>query len=326
MRGPVPQNFPVLQAVSPTWGLLHDLYGGATVHGRAETYFRGVFDRPLRHDPKLADRVDEILTNLVKSFDTEEYPHRRRELELSKIIEHGGDKQAAGAAAAAALAVHEESVDFLTLLTNAGFFPEKVGASDGTQRLAIALAKDWVVEADGRLEAETIAAMPPRVDLVVDGWTGAIDEYASEHQLVASVTDHIETETQAQIAAVRFTGGPLAAAIMAGVAAFLALILFAQGGTGGGTFFLLITLGTGVYAAVQYHNLQPRREHLRKLGDQRKALAAEQVRGAIAETLDWRSAWEREMARAAGFRTYMNALSHDAFVTQHHDRGREVHV
>ena len=91
-------------------------------------------------------------------------------------------------------------------------------------------------------------------------------------------------------------------------------------------FFLLVAIGTGVYAAVQYHNLQPRRDHLRKLGDQRTALAAEQVRGAIAETLDWRSAWEREMARAAGFRTYMNALSRDAFVTQHHDRGREVHV
>ena len=326
MRGPVPQNFPVLQAVSPTWGLLDDLYGRATVHGRAEAYFRGVFDRPLRHDPKLATRVDEILTNLVSSFDTEEYPQRRREIELDKIIEHGGDKRAAATAAAAALAVHEESVDFLTLLTNAGFFPEKVGASDGTQRMAIALAKDWVVEAGGQLEAETIAAMPTRVDLVVDGWTGAIDEYASEHQLVASVTDHIEAETQAQIAAVRFTGGPLAAAIVAGVAVFLALILLVQGSSGGGMFFLLIAIGTGVYAAVQYHNLQPRRDHLRKLGEQRKALAAEQVRGAIAETLDWRSAWEREMARAAGFRTYMNALSRDAFVTQHHDRGREVHV
>ena len=65
---------------------------------------------------------------------------------------------------------------------------------------------------------------------------------------------------------------------------------------------------------------------MRQLGERRKALATEQVRGAIAETLDWRTAWERELDRAAGFRRYMNALTRDAFVVGHHDRGREVHV
>ena len=85
-------------------------------------------------------------------------------------------------------------------------------------------------------------------------------------------------------------------------------------------------MATGGWAAVQYHNLQPRREHVRQLGERRKAMATEQVRGAIAETLDWRTAWERELDRAAGFRRYMNALTRDAFVVGHHDRGREVHV
>jgi hypothetical protein len=326
MRSSVLPQFTVLPAISPTWDRLKDLYERATVHGRAEAHFRSVFDRPLRHDPKLAVRVDEILTNLVGSFDSEEYPHRRREIELNKVIEHGGNKRAAAAAATAALSVHEDSVDFLTLLTNAGFFPERVGASDGTQRLAIALAKDWIVEADGQLEAETVAAMPAGVDLAVEGWTGTIDQYASEHQLVASVQDHIEAETRAQIAAIRFTGGPLAAAVAAGVALFLALITLVQGGSGGALFFLLIALVAGGYAAVQYNNLQPRRDHLRKLGEQRRRLAAEQVRGAIAETLDWRTAWERELDRAAEFRAYMNTLSRDAFIARHHDQGREVHV
>ena len=326
MRGPVPSTFTVLPAVSPTWDLLKELYERATVHGRAETHFRGVLDPPLRHDPKLAVRVDEILANLVGSFDTEEYPHRRRELELNKIIEHGGDKRSAGAAAAAALAVHEDTVDFLTLLTNAGFFPDRVGASDGTQRLAIALAKDWIVGADGQLEAETLAAMPAGVQLAVEGWTGTIDQNASEQQLVASVRDHVDAETRAQIEAIRFTGAPLVAAIGAGVALFIALVVAVQGGAGGALFFVIVAMATGGWAAVQYHNLQPRREHVRQLGERRKAMATEQVRGAIAETLDWRTAWERELDRAAGFRRYMNALTRDAFVVGHHDRGREVHV
>ena len=326
MRSPHPPTLTVLPAISPTWGLLKELYERATVHGRAEAHFRAVFDRPLRHDPKLAVRVDEILANLVGSFDTAEYPHRRREIELDKIIEHGGDKKAAGAATAAALSLHEETVDFLTLLTNAGFFPDRVGASDGTQRLAIALAKDWIVAADGQLEASTLAAMPGGVELAVEGWTGTIDQNASEQQLVMGVRDHVDAETRAQIEAVRFTGGPLVAAFVAGIAVFLALVTVANGGTGGALFFLVGAMGFGGFAAVQYRNLQPRRDHLRQLGERRKALAIEQVRGAIAETLDWRTAWEREMDRAAGFRHYMNALTRDAFVVGHHDRGREVHV
>jgi hypothetical protein len=125
---------------------------------------------------------------------------------------------------------------------------------------------------------------------------------------------------------VRFGGGALAAAILAGVMLVLALYTAVQGGGGGALFFIVVALLPGAWAAIQYRNLQPRRDHLRRLGEQRKEQATEQVRGAIAETLDWRTSWQREMARAASFRSYMNALAHDAFVVSHHDRGREVHV
>lgn len=324
MRTPVDPGFTVLPAISPTWPLLKEVYEGATVHGRAEGHFRGIFDRPLRPAPGLQQRVDEILDTLVTSYDDEESPHRRRETELQAIIDHDGNKITAAAATQAASSVHDDTVDFLTLITNAGFFPDRVGASDGTQRMAIALARDWTVSAAGVLEAQNLQALPTGVDLALEGWTGRIDENASEAELVGSIAAHIDAETEAQVAAVRFSGGPITAAVVAGLAVVLALVTAVQGGAGMAMFLLLAALAAGGWSLYRYMQLQPRRQHLRALGEQRKAQACAQVQGAIAETVDWRSAWEREIDRAIGFRTYMNALTRDAFITNAADQGREV--
>lgn len=324
MRTPVDPRFTVLPAVSPTWPALKAVYEGATVHGQAEVHFRGIFERPLRPAPGLQERVDAILDNLVRSYDEEETPHRKQEAELQAIIDADGDRTAATAAVAAEAAVHEESVDFLTLLTNAGFFPDRVGASDGTQRMAIALAKDWVIAADGQLEAQNVAALPTSVALTVEGWTGRIDGDATEQSLVDSLTIHIDAETESALSKIKLDGGPLLGLVVAGVAVLLAVITFAQGGSGFGVFLLLVAFGLGGFGAYRYSQLEPRREHVRRLGEQRKATGSAQVRGAVAEVLDWRTAWDREVDRAEAFRRYMNALVRDSFISSAPDRSREV--
>jgi hypothetical protein len=324
MRSPIDPRFTVLPAVSPTWPALKAIYEGATVHGRAEQHFRGIFDRPMRPAPGLQERVDEILDNLVGSYDEEETPHRRKEAELQAIIDADGDKMAATAAAAAAASVHEDTVDFLTLLTNAGFFPDQVGASDGTQRMAIALAKDWIVTADGQLEAQNVAALPAWVDLTVEGWAGRIDGQATEQSLVDSLTAHVDAQTQADLRLIRFDGAPVAAVVFAGLALVLGIASMAGGGGGFGFFLLLVAVGLGGFGGYRYTQLEPRREHVRRLGEQRKANGTAQVRGAVAEVVDWRTAWDREVGRAGYFRMYMNALVRDAFVATAPDRSREV--
>lgn len=324
MRDRIDPRFTILPQVSSTWPRLKTLYEGATVHRMALAHFRGIFEQPLLAHPDLQQRVDEILDNLVTGYDTEESPHRRDEQQLQAVIDHDGDKQAAAAAVADAATVHEDTVDLLTLLTNAAFYPDQVGASDGTRRMAIALAKDWIVGAAGKLEAANLAALPTAVELSVEGWSDRIDGNASEERLVASVGRHIEEETNRQLAQIRFTGGPLAAAIGAGIALVLALVAGVDGSAGWTVFWLLAAAGAGIGAAVKYTQLQPRRDRVAELGRQRKEQAQAQVRGAIAETVDWRAAWEREIDRAADFRTYMTALRRDAFVTTTNDQLREV--
>jgi len=317
-------GFTVLPKVSPTWPLLLSVLQGAAVHGKAEKFFRDLFDGPVGDSPDLRRRVDDILDNLVRRYDDEEAPRRREESRLQAIIDHEGDKLAAKEASDAEASVHDTTVDLLTLLTNAAFYPQKSGASKGTQRLAVALTKDWIVAADAKLDAANVAAVPAQVDVDIEGWRGRIRRGGTEAELVGGLSRHVDDETARQVAAIKFAGGPLIAAVIAGVVTFLALLTAVNGSVGGAVFFLLVAAGAGAYAFNDYRHLPGRRATVTAAGEARKAQALATLRGAIAETADWYVAWEIEAARGEPFRQFVGGLVRDAYVAAAPDQRRGV--
>jgi hypothetical protein len=323
MRPALRNGFTVLPSVSPTWPVLLDLLERAAVHGRADAHFRTLFTGPPGASPDIRARVDDILDNLVRRFDDEEAPHRRAESEQLAIIAHHGDVAAARTATRAEAAVHETETDLLTLLTNAAFFPDQTGVCRGTQRLAVALTKDWIAAADGQLEAANVAAMPSEVVVTIEGWTGRVTDTATEAGLAGGLSRHIDTETAAQEAAVKLSGGGMAATVGAIAAVFLAIVAFAKGSVGGGGFLIVCGLALGVGAAVAYSKIPDRRRAVRAAGEARKAQAVATLRGALAETVDWRAAWATEIGRAAPFRVFIGGLAREAHVaaTPAHHRG-----
>jgi hypothetical protein len=324
LRPTLTGGFSVLPAVSPTWPQLLAVLQGAAAHGRADAFFRALFAGPAGDSADLRRRVDDILDNLVTRYDEEEAPHRRAEAELQAVIDHDGDLAKAQTVAQAEAAAHETTVDLLTLLTNAAFYPDKTGASRGTQRLAVALTKDWIVAADAQLEAANVAALPREVALTIEGWTDRIRQGSTEGQLVDGLTRHIDTETHRQMQGVRFTGAPLAAAIGAGAGLLFALISIAGGSAGFGIFLLICALVCGAWSFGRYRGLPARRAAIQAAGEARKAQAVATLRGAVAETVDWRAAWETEIGKAEPFRRFVGALVRDAYVAASPDHRRGV--
>src|SRR6185503_19348798 len=93
--------------------------------------------------------------------------------------------------------LHEQTTDFLTLLSNAALHGERAQVSLGTRRFAVSLARDWAVQGAGRLEAANMQAMPNVVELAMEGWTDVVDGAANEERLVQNLTAHIKRETDA---------------------------------------------------------------------------------------------------------------------------------
>jgi hypothetical protein len=319
---PVDPRYHILPQISPTWPRLKKLYEGATVHGLAEQRLRDMFDGPVQQSNDLRVRVDKILTSLVTDFDAEEAPLRHKEQELEEVVKADGDKVAAAKAVQLARPLRDATVDFLTLISNAAVDPKKAGTSPGTQRFAVALAKDWISQASGRLEAANVAAHPAAVDVDIDGWRHQIDSSTHEQQLVSHLGAHIDRQTERAVAAVKFTGAPLAAAIGAGLALLCALWAGLGQNVGLAVFFILVAVATGGWAAYQGYGLPARRAELRKQGERRKTVAVAQLRGGIAELLDLRAEWERELALAARLRQYLEQLNGAAFAIRAPDQLR----
>lgn len=312
-RRPVDPRYTVLPVISPTWPQLKELYEGATVHRTAEERFRALFTGELPQSEDLRRRVDEILDGLVTGYDVEEAPLRRKEHELQEIVKADGDKTRAAKAVQTAVPLHEETVDFLTLLSNAAVGDRRTGTSPGTQRFAVALAKDWIAEGAGRLEAANLGAQPAAVEFELEGWSARIDGTTGEKHLVTSLSAHIVAETEAAVAKVKFAGPPLSAAIIAGVVLLLGLWAGLAHNPGLAGFFLVGTAFLAGWSAYQARSLPARRQELRRQGEQRRAVAVARLRGGIAELVDLRAEWERELALAADLRAYLDRLNSTAF-------------
>lgn len=312
MRGPVDPSITLLPKISPTWPQLADVYRGATVFGRAEVFFRGLMEGPLEQRPELSGRVDDILNSLATNYDVEEAPLRRREAQLQAVIDHEGDK--AAAAKASKDAAFDNDVDFLTLVTNSAFYPEQMGVSQYTQRWSVSLAKPWIVQGVGQLGVANRGALPAAVDLELEGWSARLDGRASERDLVQGLSGHIDAETERAVANVRFTGGPLTAAVFGGITTMIGIFVGIGGSPGGFAFFLILGLTLGGWSAYQARGIPARKAELRKQGAARKANAVATLRGAIAETVDWRASWASELAKEATLCAYLNSLGSDGYL------------
>ncbi|GAB3735059.1 hypothetical protein GCM10027598_60930 [Amycolatopsis oliviviridis] len=321
-RRPVDGRYQVLSEISPTWPQLKELYEGATVHGEAEQRFRAMFTGPVPQSEDLRERVDDILDGLVTGYDVEESPLRRKEHELQEIVKAEGDKDIATKAVQAARPLHETTVDFLTLISNAAVGTRDSDASLGTRRFAVALAKDWIVQGAGRLEAANVSAQPAAVEFQIEGWTERIDTTTREDDLVAGLADHIDAETEAAVSRVRFVGPPLNSAIAAGICLIFTLWAALAHNPGLAVFLLIGAGAAGAWSGFQARGLPAKRAELRKQGEQRKAVAVAQLRGGIAELVDLRAEWERELASATSLRDFLNRLNEVAFAGPAPDQRR----
>ena len=317
-------RYPVLRTVSPSWPQLKAGYEGATVHARAEGYFRQQFEGPVPVDPGLTGRIDGILNGLVTHYDPEEAEVRRKESELQALIDHDGDEAAAQAAVEARAATHDATVPLPTLITNVAFFPDRSEVSPATQRLAIACARGWIATAHDRLTDANEKAMPESIDIAVEGWRGSITGDSSADTLVNDAHQHIERDIRTRIAAVKLTTKAIAAGVGGVVLAVIALSILLGGGTGFGVFLLLIAGGLGLRTGTEYRRLPARREELRRQGRTRKAEARTRILAAVAEATDLTLQWEKEAAKAGSFTGYLATLSPAAFMEPESEHTREV--
>lgn len=188
-------KFPHLRKYSPTWPQLQRALEGAQLHDIIFQYFNFILTQEIVPSKNLAFAVDQLLDILVREFDEEELPLRREERLNELIIKEDGDKNTAQNLFANEKVV-KERLDFTQLLTNFSMYPTESNASVATQKLAIALSKEWINHAHDDLTAENRNAVPIDIEIKLDDWTGTSRDGSNEEELISSLKRHIQLKKE----------------------------------------------------------------------------------------------------------------------------------
>lgn len=311
------EEYALMRAHSPTWPALEASLCAVRRNRRVIAHLEGIFDGALDVPVRLEDQIDDLLTTLVARFDTEELPLRQQEAELATIIEQRGDTQAAERRFAVVREAFEKTVDFPTLLSNAAMHAKEAGASRGTQRMAVAMSRDWILAAHDALTAAVRDGVPTAIDVKVADWEDVIEQDGDHDAIARDLAEHMDAETAKHIAAVKFNGAPLAGAIVAP----LALI---WGVASGAIVLIVLAVAAAIYAGLSYRGLGRKRDAVREQGESEKKQALERLKGFLSEIVDYREEWAEKDKEAEEAHGMLKAISVSQYELTRRDDSRAV--
>lgn len=158
-----PDSYPVLAYLSPQWPTIKRQVELASALPETIDAYEAVrdFDAPI--PGMLEDLLDDILDQLVKEYDEQELPLRRKVVYHEAVVEERGDEDRARYRANHLQEALALTQDILTLQTTAATNPQKAGVGPQTQRLMIGVGVKDFEAAAGRFCANYRAEAIDRV-------------------------------------------------------------------------------------------------------------------------------------------------------------------
>jgi hypothetical protein len=300
-------EYPTLQKHSPTWPKLQTCLCRSRRNQVVLAYFEQIFAGETSVPASLETQVDGLLNSLVKNFDEEELPLRRKKRLLELTIEEQGDKDVANRRFDAESDSLEEQTNFAAMLTNAAMNPQQFGATRATQRYAISLSRDWIVNAQNDLVARDRAEVPAQVELNCGSWKGSSSDGSNESKLSSDLNSHYANRIDEAVNAISLTPGAWIALIGGG---FLGLVLMSASILLG----LVIAAIGGAIFYWQYKNLDNRRAEVRQALEKERDQALQILRACIAELVDLRRELAREDAKSSDVTAFLESLTSAQFI------------
>ena len=181
--GSVPTSYPYLEKYASNWPLIRQTLQNASLHQVLQAYVQGILEKPQDDTGELRQQLDQLLDSLVTNFDSEELPLRRQKRIADLVIECKGDEAEAMRKYAAEQTSFDEHMDLMQLLTNAAMSPELVHASAATQKLSLAVSRDWLIQAYDNVTLANRAAAVGNIEFKIEGFEGETFEGENEEEL-----------------------------------------------------------------------------------------------------------------------------------------------
>lgn len=307
-------KFPHLRKYSPTWPQLQQVLEGAQLHEIIFQYFNFILTQEIIPSKNLAFAVDQLLDILVREFDEEELPLRREERLNELIIKEDGDKNTARNLFANEKVV-EERLDFTQLLTNFSMYPTESNASVATQKLALALSKEWINHAHDDLTAENRNDVPIDIEIKLDDWTGTSRDGSNEEELISSLQQHIQLKKETALKKNKL-GAKHWVSLAAGIGFFV---------LGMSTLFLFIVSAICLFIflnglRIVKKNVQLIEQNYEELFANHKQILV----ATLSDIVDYRREYETEDAKASKIDELLDQVTPEQYTYSTYDSARAV--
>ena len=306
-------TYTYLPKYSPTWKQLVDVMEGAELHGTMLDYFVNIYQQQTS-TAALRDQLDGILDSLVSDFDDEELPLRKKRRYEQLVKDFEGDERRAKTVMDAEQQVYDTHKDFTQLLTDAAMDPEGSGAGCSTQKFAIALTKDWIINAYNDVTAKNRMRIPQYIDIAIGTFKDRTEDGRNEQEVEGRMIAQLAQERDAK----------LAKCVMSGFDQFC---LYGGGAIGIVGLVMLITqrylLGiiaviAGAFFIVKHFSskkaIENNRQRIIQDYDNLIRSSIEILRALMAEIVDFIAEFNQKDARAADVVEFLEQISPEQYV------------
>jgi len=311
------KQYPILTQFATNWEALEACLQFAKANKTIFVHFNKIISSSSGLSSSLVKQLDSLLNALVTNFDDEELPLRKKERQCELVIEKKGDLDAALAIMSTEEKIFSEKVDFLQMLTNAAFNPEKSGVTVATQALALSISQPWVLEGYNTFVAGYRNDVPYQVEFDIDGWVESSVDGSEEKDLLYKQNVYYEQIKTDLINAAKFPFNKI-------VIPSLLILLGLLGGISG-SWWLLVASAIGIFMI--YRVWKKHEEYKNSIDEQveeRKQKAAAVLRGLLAETVEYRSELRQEDNESEQVLSFLNNINSEQFMSLSRGAARSI--
>lgn len=312
------EEFPVLKEHSPTWSKMKESLEAVQTHNEIYKYFNTIFNVPVENVTAVSAKIDEILDSLVGNYDIEELPIRDQLRRNRLVVEENGSLERANKRFDVEANAYERYEDFSQHLTNIALTPESTGALIATQKLAVALSKDWVLDAYEDLAAKGRMEVPVEVDINIENWSGKTRDGSNGEELVNSLNTYIDQMKEKKLSGIRWLNGTV---VSTGLIATLVSI------------FTLATVVVPIIAmsiftltgVSQKRSIPNKREKVETELENFRKTSQELLNGFLAEVVDYRRLYSEKDIESEKVVNFLKELTPEQYISvQSNSKAREI--
>lgn len=316
-------DFPYLQQYSPTWPAMAAVLSGAYLHAVLYDDFAAIFQQK-NPTKELTAHLDDMLDELVTNFDDEELPLRKKEQLEQLVLDFHGDEAEANKHMDVQKTSFETHKNFVQLLTDASMSPELVHADAATQKFAISLSKDWILDAYRDITVTNRSAVPQGITFELQGFEAQTQNGENEEEILASWDSFVDRQKEEAMKGKEMTKTGEMCKTLRWVFAALAVVGFYITIVGGIVFAIL-----AIWAYSRYNGERTRYLAAKKVAEEwesNRPKGQEILRALLAEVVDVRELFQKKDAEFTKTEAFLKELTPNQFIRAHVDGIRRVRV